>query len=69
MTPLDLDAVRRAFGRAAASYDEAAALQREVEDRLLESLPHAKREPGRVLDLGAGLGRGSALLKKRFPKA
>jgi malonyl-CoA O-methyltransferase len=69
MTPLDLDAVRRAFGRAAMRYDAAAALQREVEDRLLESLEHAKRVPARVLDLGAGPGRGSAILKRRFPKA
>lgn len=69
MTPLDLDAVRRAFGRAATRYDDAAALQREVEDRLFESVDHVKRAPARVLDLGAGTGRGSAMLKRRFPKA
>lgn len=34
--------VRRAFSRAAASYDAAAALQREVEKRLLESLDYLK---------------------------
>ena len=30
--------VRRAFARAASSYDAAAALQREVQSRLIESL-------------------------------
>ena len=69
MTPLDRDAVRRAFSRAASRYEDAAALQREVEDRLLENVANAKRAPARILDLGAGPGRASAHLRKRFPKA
>jgi malonyl-CoA O-methyltransferase len=69
MTPLDRDAVRRAFSRAAERYEGAAVLQRVVEDRLLESVEHAKRVPARILDLGAGPGRASATLRKRFPKA
>lgn len=69
MTPLDRDAVRRAFDRAAASYDEASALQREVGDRLLENLEHARVAPTRILDLGAGTGRVAALLRKRHPQA
>lgn len=61
--------VRRAFGRAATDYAAIAVLQREVESRLLEQLVYAKREPLRVLDLGAGPGRASAELKQRYPKA
>lgn len=62
--------VRRAFARAANSYDAAAALQREVQARLVESLDYLEaRKPEVVLDIGAGTGHASALMKKRWPKA
>lgn len=62
--------VRRAFSRAASSYDAAAALQREVEKRLLESLDYLEsRQPQVVLDVGSGTGHASAVMKKRWPKA
>ncbi|MCW4455969.1 malonyl-ACP O-methyltransferase BioC [Flavobacterium sp. MXW15] len=62
--------VRRAFSRAASSYDAAAALQREVEKRLLESLDYLEgRTPQVVLDIGSGPGHASAAMKKRWPKA
>jgi len=62
--------VRRAFSRAAHSYDAAAALQREVEKRLLESLDYLEdRQPQVVLDVGSGTGHASAAMKKRWPKA
>jgi malonyl-CoA O-methyltransferase len=62
--------VRRAFARAANSYDAAAALQREVQSRLIESLDYLEaRKPEVVLDIGAGTGHASALMKKRWPKA
>jgi malonyl-CoA O-methyltransferase len=62
--------VRRAFSRAAHSYDAAAALQREVEKRLLESLDYLEdRQPQVVLDIGSGTGHASAAMKKRWPKA
>lgn len=69
MSPIDAMAVRRHFGRAARHYADAAALQHEVEDRLLESLVYATRQPAVVLDVGSGPGRGSAALKKRWPRA
>jgi len=69
VTPLDRDAVRRAFARAATRYESAAALQRTVEDRLIENLDRLAAPPARVLDLGAGPGRASAILKRRYPKA
>ena len=74
-TTFDTRQVRRAFSRAAPGYDAAAALQREVEARLLESLEfypvkHGdKQPPQRVLDLGSGPGRAAAAMRRRWPKA
>jgi malonyl-CoA O-methyltransferase len=71
MDPLfDPRQVRRAFSRAATSYDAAAALQQEVRARLLESLEYLEdRVPSVVLDVGSGTGQASAAMKKRWPKA
>ncbi|MFD1217043.1 malonyl-ACP O-methyltransferase BioC [Microbulbifer celer] len=66
--PLDKSAVARAFGRAAASYDAAAHLQRAVCRQLLSSA-EAGWQPRRILDLGSGTGYGSELLRQRFPEA
>jgi len=51
--------VRRAFDRAAESYDEIALLQNEVCSRLLEKLEIVKISPQLILD--AGTGTGSAI--------
>ncbi|WP_369942463.1 malonyl-ACP O-methyltransferase BioC [Xanthomonas medicagonis] len=62
--------IRRAFSRAAASYDAAAALQHEVEKRLLESLDYlGDRVPQVVLDVGSGPAHAAATMKKRWPRA
>lgn len=66
---LDRARVRRNFARAADTYERHDALQREVQADLLSRLDFYLQAPGRVLDVGAGTGRGSALLKKRYPKA
>jgi malonyl-CoA O-methyltransferase len=67
MSVFDARAVRRAFGRAAQTYPQAAALQREVESRLLEQLQYLDdRVPVTVLDLGSGPGSASAALKARW---
>ncbi len=67
---LDHRQVRRNFGRAASTYEQHDVLQREVQTQLLERLDFYKeQQPARVLDVGAGTGRGSALLKQRYPKA
>ena len=67
MSAFDPRAVRRAFGRAAATYTQAAALQREVESRLLDQLGYLDdRVPARVLDLGCGPGSAAAALKARW---
>jgi malonyl-CoA O-methyltransferase len=68
MLPVKRD-VRRAFDRAARSYDEAAILQREVCARLLEHLEPMRLEPRRVADLGCGTGHAFEALAKRYPAA
>ncbi len=62
--------VRRAFSRAARGYDQAAALQREVGARLIETLDYLEdRVPQVVADIGCGPGHAAALMQKRWPKA
>jgi malonyl-CoA O-methyltransferase len=62
--------LRRNFGRAAGRYAEVAVLQREVEARLLEQLAVLEgRIPARILDVGAGPGRASGAMKKRWPNS
>lgn len=71
MNPVfDARQVRRAFSRAAESYESAAALQREVESRLLESLDYLDdRQPALVLDVGCGPGHATWAMQRRWPKA
>ncbi|MCK9531673.1 MAG: malonyl-ACP O-methyltransferase BioC [Gammaproteobacteria bacterium] len=62
-------AVRHSFDQAAAAYDEAAVLQREVADRLLERLELVRLAPRRILDAGSGTGYVSTAIARRYPKA
>src|SRR5262245_38037778 len=66
---LDRRAVARAFDRASARYDEAAALQERVRGELLSRLDELKVAPQSILDLGAGTGHGARALKCRYPRA
>lgn len=62
--------VRRAFSRAAHGYDRAAALQREVGARLMETLDYLEgRVPEVVVDVGCGPGHAAVAMQKRWPKA
>ncbi|HJW81861.1 MAG TPA: malonyl-ACP O-methyltransferase BioC [Acidiferrobacterales bacterium] len=69
LPPLDRKSVRAAFARAAARYDAAAVLQREIAGRLLARLDYMRIAPQRVLDLGCGTGYAMGLLRKRYPDA
>ncbi|HSS26733.1 MAG TPA: malonyl-ACP O-methyltransferase BioC, partial [Usitatibacter sp.] len=60
---------RRAFERAAATYDSADALHREVGRRLVEHLDPIRIDPARVLDLGCGTGSQLEELARRFPRS
>lgn len=76
MSTFDQRHIRRAFSRSAAGYDAAAALQHEVEKRLLESLDYFRLRQGEaadapkvVLDVGCGPAHAAAAMRKRWPKA
>jgi malonyl-CoA O-methyltransferase len=66
---LDRSAVRHAFDRASAAYERAATLQARVAEELLGRLADFALAPGTILDLGAGTGRASGALKRRYPRA
>ena len=61
--------IRRAFDRAADSYDAAAVLQKEVCRRLLEKLDYIRISPTLILDAGVGTGEAIAPLMKRYKKS
>ncbi|MEP7042993.1 MAG: malonyl-ACP O-methyltransferase BioC [Dokdonella sp.] len=66
---LDQAHIRRAFGRAATTYEAHAVLQTEVGERLRERLDGLDFAPARVLDVGSGPGSGSMALRQRFADA
>ena len=66
---IDKRLMRRAFERAAQSYDQAAVLQREVSQRMLECLDLVKLIPRVILDAGSATGAGSRMLAGRYPDA
>lgn len=66
---LDVGAVRRAFDKASSGYEAAAVLQASVADELVGRLDAFEFRPGTVLDLGAGSGRATALLKRKYRQA
>jgi malonyl-CoA O-methyltransferase len=66
---VDPRAVRRHFARAAATYDDAAVLQREVSQRMAERLDVVKLAPAAILDAGCGTGDAQADLALRYPGA
>ena len=66
---LDAASVRRGFERAAASFDSAAALHREVAARMAERLGMVRIKPTAVLDAGCGTGDALGELQARYPDA
>jgi malonyl-CoA O-methyltransferase len=66
---LDRRSVRASFDRASATYESAAGLQARVAQELLGRLEDFGLAPRAVLDLGAGTGRTTRELKRRYPRA
>jgi malonyl-CoA O-methyltransferase len=66
---LDIQLIRRRFNRAATTYSNAAVVQREVGNRLLERFDMMKLAPQTILDVGCGPGTQTAQLRVRFPEA
>ncbi len=66
---LDRASLRRDFDRAAATYDSAAVLQREVAQRMAERLGIVRLEPATILDAGCGTGEALGELQARYPHA
>ena len=67
--PLDTQRLRQRFARAAHSYADAAVVQREVGNRLLERFDVMRITPTHILDVGSGPGTHTAALSARFPDA
>jgi malonyl-CoA O-methyltransferase len=65
----DKQSVRRAFDRAADTYQQFAVLQAEVCNRLLEKLEVVKISPQMILDAGTGTGAAIPALFARYKKA
>jgi malonyl-CoA O-methyltransferase len=68
-TVLDRASMRRAFERAAGSYDSAAVLQREIAQRMAERLGIVRLDPKMILDAGCGTGEALGELLARYPRA
>ena len=66
---IDKARMRRAFHRAAAGYDAAAILQKQVREEMLSRLDLVKLQPAMMLDAGCGTGHGLRALLQRFRSA
>lgn len=66
---LDKRSVKKSFNRAAKSYDNAAILQEEVLNRLLQRLQYIRHQPATIIDIGCGTGKGVRGLQKQYPRA
>jgi len=66
---LDKQSVKKFFNRAAKSYDNAAILQEEVRNRLLERLRYMRHRPETIIDIGCGTGKAVRGLQKAYPQA
>lgn len=66
---LDKKLIRQSFDAAAEQYDDVAALQREVGQRIVERMDLVKLVPDVILDVGAGTGIVSQSIGKRYKKA
>ena len=66
---IDKQRVRRSFELAVESYDKAAVLQKEVNDRLVERLDYIRIQPEVIIDIGTGTGFGLSALAGKYPES
>jgi len=66
---IDKEWIGKSFGKAAESYEEAAVLQKEVANRLVDRLDLVQLTPQVILDVGSGTGFCGRLLETRYKKA
>ena len=66
---IDKQQVRRSFEQAVESYDQAAVLQKEVNDRLIERLDYIRMQPEMIIDIGTGTGFGLSALAGKYPES
>lgn len=66
---LDKISAKKIFNRAAKSYDNAAILQEEVQNRLFQRLRYIRHRPATIVDVGCGTGTGIRGLQKQYPRA
>lgn len=67
--PIDVARLKKRFDTVAGCYGDAAVVQREVGNRLLERFDVMRIAPSIVLDVGCGPGTHTAALSQRFPDA
>lgn len=65
----DPRAARRAFDRAASSFDAASVAHDLTRERLLERLDYMQLAPATVVDVGCATGKGAASLAERYPES
>lgn len=65
----DKQLIAKSFNKIAANYDEVSLLQQEVALRLVERLDYIKLQPDIIVELGAGTGHCTQLIKDRYPNA
>jgi malonyl-CoA O-methyltransferase len=66
---LNKHAIRSFFDRASKSYDNAAILPQEVQNRLIDRLHYMRHQPETIIDLGCGTGTAVRRLQKTYPRA
>jgi malonyl-CoA O-methyltransferase len=66
---LDAAGVRQSFDRASGTYEAAAVLQARIADEVAARLDFFKLKPAVVVDLGAGTGRLTGELRRRYKRS
>lgn len=69
IAPINKHAARQSFNKAAVTYDDVAALQREVAQRLLNRMEIVRLIPKTIVDVGCGTGDTTLKLARSYKQA